>query len=53
MLSLMSYPRSIATPFIADDLFFSYKDECAAAGFRVLAQLAQKTQILFFMNHPQ
>jgi len=44
--------RGIPLPFVADDLFVSYDDERAAAGFRVLAQLAQKTQVLFFTHHP-
>jgi hypothetical protein len=44
--------HGIPLPFVADDLFVSYDDERAAAGFRVLAQLAQKTQVLFFTHHP-
>ena len=38
-------------PFVADDLFINFDDERAAAGFRVLGQLAQKTQVLFFTHH--
>jgi uncharacterized protein YhaN len=38
-------------PFIADDLFINFDDKRAAAGFRVLAELAQKTQVLFFTHH--
>jgi uncharacterized protein YhaN len=38
-------------PFVADDLFINYDDERAAAGFRVLAHLAKKTQVLFFTHH--
>lgn len=38
-------------PFIADDLFVNYDDARAAAGFRVLQQLAEKTQVLFFTHH--
>ncbi|MGL9623021.1 AAA family ATPase [Bradyrhizobium sp. U531] len=38
-------------PFIADDLFINFDDKRAAAGFRVLGQLAKKTQVLFFTHH--
>jgi uncharacterized protein YhaN len=38
-------------PFIADDLFVNFDNKRAAAGFKVLAQLAQKTQVLFFTHH--
>ena len=38
-------------PFIADDLFINYDDKRAAAGFRVLAEFAQHTQVLFFTHH--
>jgi uncharacterized protein YhaN len=38
-------------PFVADDLFINFDDERAAAGFRVLAELARKTQVLFFTHH--
>jgi uncharacterized protein YhaN len=38
-------------PFIADDLFINYDDERAAAGFKVLRQLSEKTQVLFFTHH--
>ncbi|MGH9771482.1 MAG: AAA family ATPase [Candidatus Acidiferrales bacterium] len=38
-------------PFIADDLFINFDDHRAAAGFEVLAELAQKTQVLFFSHH--
>ena len=43
--------RAPALPFIADDLFINFDDERAAAGFRVLGQLAEKTQVLFFTHH--
>lgn len=39
-------------PFLADDLFVNYDDERAAAGFKVLGDLAAKTQVLFFTHHP-
>jgi uncharacterized protein YhaN len=38
-------------PFLADDLFINYDDARSAAGFQVLAELAQKTQVLFFTHH--
>ncbi|MGY4498352.1 uncharacterized protein YhaN [Bradyrhizobium sp. GM24.11] len=38
-------------PFIADDLFINFDDKRAAAGFRVLGELARKTQVLFFTHH--
>jgi uncharacterized protein YhaN len=38
-------------PFIADDLFINFDDKRAAAGFRVLGELAKKTQLLFFTHH--
>ncbi len=43
--------RASAVPFVADDLFINFDNERAAAGFTVLGQLAQKTQILFFTHH--
>jgi uncharacterized protein YhaN len=38
-------------PFLADDLFVNFDDDRAAAGFRVLSELARKTQVLFFTHH--
>jgi uncharacterized protein YhaN len=38
-------------PFVADDLFINFDDKRAAAGFRVLGELAKKTQVLFFTHH--
>jgi uncharacterized protein YhaN len=38
-------------PFIADDLFVNFDDKRAAAGFRVLGELAKMTQVLFFTHH--
>jgi uncharacterized protein YhaN len=38
-------------PFIADDLFINFDEKRAAAGFRVLSELAKKTQVLFFTHH--
>ena len=39
-------------PFLADDLFVNFDDERSEAGFRVLAELAKFTQVLFFTHHP-
>ena len=38
-------------PFIADDLFINFDNNRAGAGFRVLAELASQTQVLFFTHH--
>jgi uncharacterized protein YhaN len=43
--------RAEPMPFVADDLFINFDDERAAAGFRVLNELARKTQVLFFTHH--
>lgn len=43
--------RAEALPFVADDLFINFDDQRAAAGFRLLGQLAEKTQVLFFTHH--
>ena len=43
--------RSDALPFVADDLFVNFDDRRAGAGFRVLGELARKTQVLFFTHH--
>jgi len=43
--------KSNPLPFVADDLFINYDDSRAAAGFKCLADLAQKTQVLFFTHH--
>jgi hypothetical protein len=42
----------IRLPFLADDLFVNFDDERSEAGFRVLAELAKSTQVLFFTHHP-
>ena len=41
----------VRLPFLADDLFINFDDERAAAGFKVLAELARTTQVLFFTHH--
>lgn len=38
-------------PFVADDLFINFDDMRAAAGFKVLAGLAQLCQVIFFTHH--
>jgi uncharacterized protein YhaN len=43
--------QGVRLPFLADDLFINFDDERAAAGFRVLADLGRKTQVLFFTHH--
>ena len=43
--------RADGLPFVADDLFINFDDKRAAAGFTVLQELAQKTQVLFFTHH--
>jgi len=44
--------RAVALPFVADDLFINFDPERAAAGFEVLGQLAERTQVLFYAHHP-
>ncbi len=43
--------RADALPFVADDLFIDFDNDRSAAGFEVLGQLAQETQVLFFTHH--
>jgi uncharacterized protein YhaN len=38
-------------PFVADDIFMSFDNDRARDGFRVLAELCPKTQVLFFTHH--
>ena len=38
-------------PFIADDLFINYDDRRARAGLEALAQLSQRTQVVFLSHH--
>ena len=44
--------RAVALPFVADDLFINFDPERSAAGFEVLAQLAERTQVIFYTHHP-
>jgi uncharacterized protein YhaN len=41
----------VRLPFLADDLFINYDDDRANAGFKVLAEVAKTTQVLFFTHH--
>jgi uncharacterized protein YhaN len=43
--------RAEPLPLIVDDLFVNFDDRRAAAGFEVLAEVAQKTQVVFFTHH--
>ncbi len=47
-----SVVAGVRLPFLADDLFVNFDDERSEAGFRVLAELARSTQVLFFTHHP-
>jgi uncharacterized protein YhaN len=40
-----------ALPFVADDLLINFDDARAAAGFAVLGELAQSTQVLYLTHH--
>ena len=44
--------RAVALPFMADDLFINFDPKRSAAGFEVLGQLAERTQVLFYTHHP-
>ena len=44
--------RAVALPFVADDLFINFDPNRSAAGFEVLGQLAERTQVLFYTHHP-
>ncbi len=55
-LRLAALEQSVSTgvtlPFLADDLFVNFDDQRAEAGFKVLAEVAKSTQVLFFTHHP-
>ena len=38
-------------PFIVDDILLRFDDERSLATLKVLAELAKKTQVLFFTHH--
>ena len=46
-----SVAAGVVVPFVADDLFVNFDDRRAEAGFRVLGELARRTQVLFFTHH--
>ena len=43
--------RQEPIPFIVDDILIMFDDQRAAAALRALAELAQKTQVIFFTHH--
>lgn len=43
--------KTIALPFIADDLFINYDDGRARAGLQALAKLSESTQVIFLSHH--
>lgn len=43
--------QGMALPFVADDLFINFDDARAAAGFKALAELATRTQVIFLTHH--
>ena len=52
MAALEDYlDQSPQLPFLADDLFINFDDQRSAAGFKVLASLAQRCQVIFFTHH--
>jgi uncharacterized protein YhaN len=38
-------------PFLVDDILINFDDDRAAAALRVLADLSQRTQVIFFTHH--
>ncbi len=54
-LRLAAIERHIASqgplPVVVDDIVINFDDAAASATFKVLSQLAQKTQVLFFTHH--
>lgn len=43
--------KTIALPFIADDLFINYDDGRSKAGLQALGQLSESTQVIFLTHH--
>ena len=43
--------RGVTLPFVADDLFITFDEQRAAAGFATLSALARHNQILFMTHH--
>ena len=40
-----------AIPFVADDLFVNFDTDRAKAGIKVMQQLSERTQVLFYTHH--
>lgn len=55
-LRLAAVERYVGTaeplPFLADDLLINFDDDRSGAAFRVLGEMARRTQVLFFTHHP-
>ena len=47
----MHLGQAHALPFIADDLFINFDNQRAGAGLTALAELSQKTQVIFLTHH--
>lgn len=43
--------RNLALPFVADDLLINFDDTRAKAALGCLAELSQRTQVLYFTHH--
>ncbi len=52
LASLEAYlEKNEAIPFIIDDILIKFDDERSVATLQILAQLSEKTQIIFFTHH--
>lgn len=47
----MYLERNEAIPFIVDDILIKFDDDRAVATLQVLAQLSERTQVIFFTHH--
>lgn len=47
----LDQPEQEAIPFIVDDILTTFDDDRSAATMRVLADLATRTQVIFFTHH--
>jgi uncharacterized protein YhaN len=47
----MHLEQATPLPFIADDLFINYDDARAKAGLEALADLSERTQVIFLSHH--
>jgi uncharacterized protein YhaN len=41
----------IPLPFVVDDVLVQFDDQRSAAALRILGQLSDRTQVLFFTHH--